>query len=569
MPSNSDVFGKEVRKILRNHIKAKEITLEKPDRPEFGDLAFPCFALSREMKKSPKAIAEELSEKIKPSGAVMKVEPRGGYLNFFADWGKAFSETYKEIERDPGNFGSGGKNKENILIEYSAPNTNKPLHLGHIRNNSLGMAMANILEFSGFEVIKVNLVNDRGIHICKSMLAYMLFGKGETPESKGKKGDHFVGDYYVLYNKKAKEDHSMEGEAKELLRKWEEGDKEVMEIWEKMNSWAVKGMKETYEDYGCEFDKWYYESRTYKRGRKFVMEGLRKGVFKRGERGEIYVDLSKQGLDRKILIRSDGTSVYMTQDLGTTRMKYDDYHPDRMIWVVASEQDYHFVVLFKILKMLGYGWSKRCYHMSYGMVYLPEGKMKSREGKVVDADELLENLTKEAAGEIEKRGVVTGEEDKENTARTISLGAIKFYILKTNPVKDVYFNSSESLSFEGDTGPFVQYSHARISSILKKYTGKIKNPDFSLLSSPEEKELMGKVSSFPALVSQSAEKYNPSFIANYLLELARSFNRFYEKHPVLKADHGVKEARLALIKSVRTVIRNGMGLLGIEAPESM
>ncbi|MBN2042207.1 MAG: arginine--tRNA ligase [Candidatus Aenigmarchaeota archaeon] len=568
--SEGNDFEREVRNLLGKHVKNEKIILEKTSQPEFGDVSFPCFTLSKEMKKSPVKIAEELSKKIKPADLVKGVEAKGGYLNFFADWGKIFRDVYERIENDPKKFGSekAGK-KEKILIEYSAPNTNKPLHLGHVRNNSLGMALSRILGFSGFDVVKVNLVNDRGIHICKSMLAYMLFGDGKTPESEGKKGDHFVGDYYVLYNKKSKEDPSLESRARDLLKKWEDGDKETIELWKRMNSWTFDGFRKTYKEYGCEFDKWYYESKTYELGKKFVTEGLRKGIFSRGEEGEIYIDLTGQGLDKKILMRSDGTTVYMTQDLGTTKLKYDDFHPDRMIWVVASEQNYHFQVLFKIIDILGYEWSKKCYHLNYGMVFLPEGKMKSREGNVVDADDLLENLTKDAVTEIKKRDIIQGADEIKKTARMISLGAIKFYMLRTNPMKDVSFNPKESLSFEGDTGPFIQYSHARIEGILRRLGKTGKNPDFSLLSSPEERDLMRMVCSFPDAVKQAGDKYTPSVITGYLLDVAKSFNRFYEKHNVMKSGDDVKAARTSLIKSVRVVIRNGLDLLGIEAPERM
>ncbi len=568
--TSENMFEREVKNLLGKYVNKDKIVLEKTAQPEFGDVAFPCFTLSKEMRKSPVVIAEELSKKIKPVDLVSKIDAKGGYLNFFADWGKIFNGVYEEIEKKPEGFGSGNPDKkEKILVEYSAPNTNKPLHLGHIRNNSLGMSLSSILEFSGFDVVKVNLVNDRGIHICKSMIAYMLFGNGKTPESEGKKGDHFVGEYYVLYNEKSKDDPSLERKSKELLKKWENGDKDTMNLWKRMNSWTLDGFKKTYEDYGCEFDKWYYESKTYELGKKFVVDGLKKGLFKKGDEGEIYIDLSKQGLDKKILVRSDGTTVYMTQDLGTTKLKNDDFDPDRMIWVVASEQNYHFQVLFKILEILGHEWAKNCYHLNYGMVFLPEGKMKSREGNVVDADDLLENLTKEAVKEIKKRGNIQGKNEIEKTARIISLGAIKFYMLKTNPMKDVSFNPKDSLSFEGDTGPFVQYSHARIEGILRRL-GKIKKkPDFSLMNSPEENDLMRIIYIFPDVVKQSSEKYSPSIVASYLLDVAKSFNRFYEKHNVMKSSDDVKAARTALIKSVRIVIRNGLKLLGIESPGRM
>ncbi len=456
----------------------------------------------------------------------------------------------------------GGKR---IVVEFSCPNTNKPLHLGHLRNDSIGESISAILKANGAEVRKVNLINNRGVHICKSMLAYQKFGNGETPESTGKKGDHFVGDYYVLYNRKAEEDPSLEGQAQAMLKAWEDGDEEVVALWEKMNRWTLEGLSQSYERMRVSFDHYYYESETYRYGRDEVLKGVEQGVFYREADNSVWVDLEAIGLDKKVLLRSDGTSLYMTQDLGTAIRRYEDWFFDSMIYVVASEQQYHFKVLFHALGLLGYPWAKDLHHLSYGMVNLPDGKMKSREGKVVDGDDLVEELTLLAKEEIiaKEREELVG--DLEETSLSIALGALNYYLLQVSPTKDMIFNPAESISFNGNTGPYLQYMGARISSMLAKYEQEIPASfDASVLTLEDERSLIRQLALFGEVVERAAEGYDPSQITAYLYELSRTFSRWYHDNPVLKASTpALVEARVVLSSNVLQVLKNAFALVGI------
>ena len=488
------------------------------------------------------------------------------------------------------------------MIEYSSPNTNKPLHLGHVRNNLLGWSLAQIMAANGNKVVKTNIVNDRGIHICKSMLAWLRWGNGETPETSGKKGDHLIGDYYVAFDKhyreevaqlkaqfeaegmdaeaaekKAKEEAPLIKEAHEMLVKWEQGDPEVRALWEKMNSWVYAGFDETYKALGVSFDKIYYESETYLEGKAKVEEGLKKGLFFRKEDNSVWADLTDEGLDQKLLLRSDGTSVYMTQDIGTADMRFRDYPIDKMIYVVGNEQNYHFQVLSILLDRLGFKWGKELVHFSYGMVELPNGKMKSREGTVVDADDLVATMIADARqmseDKVNKLKDVS-EEEKNEIARIVGMGALKYFILKVDARKNMLFNPEESIDFNGNTGPFIQYTHARIRSILRKAVAEgITIPDVldaSLPVNEKETELIQKMSEYGAAVAQAGKDYSPSGIANYCYELTKQFNQFYHDYSILNAESPeAKTVRLVLAANVAKIIKNGMALLGIEVPERM
>jgi arginyl-tRNA synthetase len=470
------------------------------------------------------------------------------------------------------------------MIEFSAPNTNKPQHLGHVRNNLLGDALAKILSAAGFKVVKANLVNDRGIHVAKSMLAYKLWGEGKTPQSEKVKSDHFVGDFYLLFGKKEKDDPSLLDKAQELVRKWEAGDSETLALWQRMNKWAIAGLKETYQKLGISFDKWYWESETYKLGKEFISKALKKGLCYRRDDGAVEIDLTAHGLDKKVLIRPDGTSVYVTQDLGLAKLKFDEFKLDKSIYVVGSEQDYHFKMLFKVLELFGFKWAKKCWHLSYGMVWLPEGRMKSREGQVVEADDIIHEMKKLAQSEILARDANISGQDLRERAGQIGLAALKFYLLKFTPQQALTFNPEESISFEGATGPYVQYAYARIQSIKKKFPisplgraqragGNFQFPkevDYSVLGNQEEVALLKLLDQFPEEVAKSARDYNPARTATYLLNLAQMFNKFYHAHPVLQAKtEELKVVRLALINSVAIVLKNGLALLGIATPEKM
>ena len=566
------------------------IQIQKTRKEFEGDYTVVVFPLLRASKKSPEATATELGEKIVASTPEFKsFNVIKGFLNLVIDssfWAQRFGEIVATE-----NYGMAEKSGRTIMIEYSSPNTNKPLHLGHIRNNLLGYSVATILKANGHNVIKVNLVNDRGIHICKSMLAWQLYGNGETPASSGMKGDHLVGKYYVEFDKhykaeikelmaqgmaedEAKKKAPIMLQAQEMLRKWEAKDPAVYSLWETMNGWVYEGFDVTYKALGVDFDKVYYESQTYLLGKSLVEDGLNKGVFFRKEDNSVWIDLEADGLDQKLLLRGDGTSVYMTQDLGTALSRFEENKLDDMIYVVGNEQNYHFQVLKLVLKKLGYEWSDNIFHLSYGMVELPEGKMKSREGTVVDADDLIADMVGTAREMSDELGKLDGcsEEEASAICEMVGLGALKYFILKVDPKKTMLFDPRESIDFNGNTGPFIQYTHARIRSIMRKAEeAGIATDNF--LSAPllqEEVELIKALSEYPAVVRAAGEQFAPSVIAAYAYDLAKQFNGYYHDHSILKEeDSAVRSLRLKLASEVARVIRSAMSLLGINVPERM
>ena len=563
-------------------------------RKEFeGDLTLVVFPLLRISHSTPdntgKAIGDWLQENVAEINAYNVVK---GFLNISLSplyWKNVFAEIAGEAD-----FGQLPSTGRNIMIEFSSPNTNKPLHLGHIRNNLLGASVADLLKAAGHNVIKTTLVNDRGIHICKSMLAWQKVGEGRTPESTGIKGDHLVGDCYVAFNniltsevkelvaggmdeEQAKKEAPCLKEAHDMLVKWEQGDKEVRQLWEMMNSWVFAGFDETYKSLGISFDKTYYESQTYLLGKELVNKGLDMGVLVRDPDGSVWCDLTADGLDRKLLLRSDGTSVYMTQDLGTAERRFAEHNLDSHVYVVGDEQNYHFQVLKLVLKKLGFEWSDQIFHLSYGMVELPEGKMKSREGTVVDADDLIEKMYQEAKATSEESGKLDGisAEEQDKLFRMIGLGALKYFILKVDPKKKMLFNPKESIDFNGNTGPFIQYTHARICSILRKAAEK--GVDYGTASlagaaelSPKEIRLVKILNSYPQRIAEAAEIFSPAVIANYAYDLAKEFNQYYHETPILKEENlDVLKTRLLLIDTLASVLRKAMAILGIELPERM
>ena len=539
---------------------------------EVGDLGFGCFPLAKVLRRSPKEIAERLAEAIELETPFREARAVGPYLNVFLDRGAFLGALCRETLEAGDAYGRGtGEGGQRIALEFSSPNTNKPQHLGHIRNNLLGMALARILAAAGNQVVKVSLINDRGIHICKSMLAYQRWAGGATPESTGTKGDHFVGESYVRFAREAEKDGTLEAQAQDLLVRWEQGDAEVVELWRTMNGWVYDGFAETYRRLGVVFDRVYHESETYRYGREIVLAALERGLCERLDDGAVQIDLTDAKLDTKILLRRDGTSVYITQDLGTAVRRVEELGPDRLYYVVGSEQIYHFNVLFAALERFGYEWARSCRHITYGMVYLPEGKMKSREGKVVDADALLDELEALSAAAIrEKHGDIAADELATRT-RQIALGAISFYLLSVNLEKDIHFDPAASVSFEGDTGPYIQYAHTRICGILRKAADlDIGAPDFAQLGNEGEIRLGLLLVGFPRAVRDAAEACNPARVASHALDVARAFAPFYHDNPVLQADTpGLVAARLELIKATQIVLRSGLELLGIEAPERM
>lgn len=578
------------------------IQVQKTKREFEGSLTLVVFPLLRISKKKPEDTALEIGEYLLNNcEAVEKYNVASGFLNLSLS-AESWIQLLNSIDEDP-DYGivKPGADAPLWMIEYSSPNTNKPLHLGHVRNNLLGWALANIEEACGKRVVKTNIVNDRGIHICKSMLAWLKWGNGETPQSSGKKGDHLIGDYYVLFDKHYREEvkqlaekFAAEGmdeetakekagreaplikEAHEMLVKWEQGDKEVRALWRKMNEWVYAGFNETYKALGVSFDKIYYESDTYLVGKQLVNEGLEKGLFFRKDDGSVWADLTKDGLDEKLLIRSDGTSVYMTQDIGTAKLRYQDFPINKMIYVVGNEQDYHFKVLSILLDRLGFEWGKSLVHFSYGMVNLPNGKMKSREGTVVDADELVEGMVMTARKMSEELGKFhdVAEEEKNEIARIVGLGALKYFLLKVDARKNILFNPEESIDFNGNTGPFIQYTYARIRSVLRKAAGD--GLDIAGSVKPgtpvneKESQLIKKLSEFGNVVKEAGEEMNPGGIANYCYELVKAYNQFYHDYSILHEDNSpVKHMRLVLSANVAKVISEGMKLLGIEMPERM
>ena len=590
----SKAAGEAVKALYGMDATDKMLQLQKT-RSEFeGNLTLVVFPFVKAARKSPEQTANEIGQYlVEHCQAVEKYNVVKGFLNLSIGDG-AWLSLLKAIDEDE-HFGTKQATNDSklVMIEYSSPNTNKPLHLGHVRNNLLGWSLAQIMEANGYRVVKTNIVNDRGIHICKSMLAWLKYGNGETPESSGKKGDHLIGDYYVAFDKhyreevkqlvaqgmdeeKAKQEAPLIKEAHEMLVKWEQGDPEVRALWEKMNAWVYAGFDETYKKMGVGFDKIYYESQTYLKGKAKVEEGLEKGLFERHEDGSVWADLTNEGLDQKLLLRSDGTSVYMTQDIGTAEMRYEDFPIDKMIYVVGNEQNYHFQVLSILLDRLGFKWGRELTHFSYGMVELPNGKMKSREGTVVDADDLMELMVEDAyktSMELGKFDDMT-EDERHEIARIVGMGALKYFILKVDARKNMLFNPEESIDFNGNTGPFIQYTHARIRSILRKAVEGAMSP-VSLTGpispiSPKEVELIQKMNEFGAVVEQAGKDYSPSGIANYCYELTKVFNQFYHDYSILnEPDEHKKAVRLMLAKNVAKIIKTGMGLLGIEVPERM
>ena len=585
----SQAAGEAVKALYGMEASEKMLQLQKT-RSEFeGNLTLVVFPFVKAAKKSPEQTAQEIGQYLVDNcSAVEKFNVVKGFLNLSIGEG-AWLQLLQAIDQDD-HFGMKQANEDSplVMIEYSSPNTNKPLHLGHVRNNLLGWSLAQIMEANGNKVVKTNIVNDRGIHICKSMLAWLKYGNGETPESSGKKGDHLIGDYYVAFDKhyreevkelvaqgmdeeKAKQEAPLIKEAHEMLVKWENNDPEVRALWEKMNNWVYAGFDETYKKMGVGFDKIYYESQTYLKGKAKVEEGLAKGLFERHEDNSVWADLTNEGLDQKLLLRSDGTSVYMTQDIGTAEMRFQDYPIDKMIYVVGNEQNYHFQVLSILLDRLGFKWGKELVHFSYGMVELPNGKMKSREGTVVDADDLMALMVEDAyktSMELGKFDDMT-EEERREIARIVGMGALKYFILKVDARKNMLFNPEESIDFNGNTGPFIQYTYARIRSILRKAPS-ITSPTSATSLSSKEIELIQKMSEFGAAVEQAGKDYSPSGIANYCYELTKVFNQFYHDFSILnEPDEQKKAVRLMLAKNVAKIIKNGMGLLGIEVPERM
>jgi arginyl-tRNA synthetase len=557
-------------------VAPEQVVFEKPPRPELGDIAVPLFPFAKIFRAAPQKIGEELAAALEaaPDAGAARFVPAGPYLNIHLPRSGTIKKILDRVLREETACGhSDILAGQKIMVEFSSPNTNKPLHLGHLRNDALGESLARILRAAGAEVRSANLINDRGVHICKSMLAYQKEGAGKTPQSESLKSDHFVGGYYVRYNTLAKENPALEEEARAMLRKWEEGDAEVRALWEKMNAWAIEGLKETYRRTGIHFDKFYFESQVYEKGREEILEGLRRGLFYREADGSVWVDLAEIGLDKKALLRGDGTTLYLTQDIGTAIARHGDWPFNRLIYVVASEQNYHFAVLFYVLKLLGYGWADSLYHLSYGMVNLPEGKMKSREGTVVDADDLIKELADMAAGEIRSKEREAEVGDVAGIAEKIALGAIHYYLLQATPAKDMIFDPKESLSFTGNTGPYLQYMGARISSMLRKTAGKSLPacaPDPVLLSAEAEWQLVKLVGEFPPVVEQAAAAYNPSHVAAFLYETAKTFSRYYHDYPIIQAeDPALASSRLALARAVLIVLRSGMDLLNIPFLEVM
>ena len=539
--------------------------LEKPPKAELGDYAVPCFTFAKKLKKNPQEIAKDIVNKIDKTG-FNKIKAFGPYVNFFIKK-DIFAQVLNEIHKCKQSYGTFPINKKTVLVEGPSPNTNKPLHLGHVRNMTICKALFNVMNANGYTAKQINLNNDRGIHICKSMLAYQKFGKGDTPEKSGLKPDHFIAKYYVLFNEKVKENPELENEIHEILRKWEAGDKEIIELWKKMNKWAFDGFKKTYKTFNINFDKEYYESEAYKKGKEIVLDGLKKGLFEKDETGAIIINLEKEGFDKKVLVRSDGTSVYMTQDIYIAKKKYEDFKYDKSIYVVGNEQNYHFQILFKVLKKLGFNSVEGCYHFSYGMIDLPEGKIKSREGTTVDADNLVEEVVSLAKQEIEKRYDSLDKKEIADRAKKIAMAAILFFILKYDPKKDFTYNPAESLSFEGETGPYCQYVYARIQSIIRKSNVKAKE-NISFLGE-EEKQILKLLSDYPAIVKKVSESYKLSLIARYVLELCQEFNNYYSKTKIIQKDKELESARLYFIEAIAQVVANSLGLLGIEVLNEM
>lgn len=585
---------KALKSLYGESVNTIQVQLQKTKKEFEGHLTLVVFPFLKISKKSPEQTAQEIGEwLVANESMIAQFNVIKGFLNLVIT-SSCWIESLNDINAQT-NYGFVSETKDAplVMIEYSSPNTNKPLHLGHIRNNLLGYALSEILKANGNKVVKTNIVNDRGIHICKSMLALKKWGNGETPESSGKKGDHLVGDYYVLFDKKYKAELSelqskglskeeaeaqstLMAEAREMLRLWEAGDMEIVSLWERMNSWVYDGFDETYKKLGVDFDKIYYESQTYLDGKNVVIDGLEKGIFYKKDDGSVWADLTDAGLDHKLLLRGDGTSVYMTQDIGTAKLRFDDYPINKMVYVVGNEQNYHFQVLSILLDRLGFEFGKGLVHFSYGMVELPEGKMKSREGTIVDADDLVEEMVNTAKETSEELGKLDGYTDEEanEVARIVGMGALKYFILKVDPKKNMTFNPKESIDFNGNTGPFIQYTYARIRSVIRKAEEqKILIPSTvptNIELSAKEEYLIQLIADYAAIVKQAGDEYNPALIANYVYDLVKEYNQFYHDFSILREENNdLKIFRLILSTNVAKIIKSGMSLLGIEVPERM
>jgi len=584
----TEAVVKAVKHLYQTDISADSINLQETRKEFEGQVTIVTFPFTKFSRKSPEQTGSEVGAYLQNElTEIAGFNVIKGFLNLSIADAYWLGQLYTQILTDE--FAVFKPNGKKVMVEYSSPNTNKPLHLGHVRNNLLGYSVAQILDAAGYEVVKANLVNDRGIHICKSMLAWQLYGDGETPVSTGMKGDHLVGKYYVIFDKEykkeieflrsegqteeeAKKNAPLIKQAQEMLLKWEAGDDDIINLWKTMNTWVYDGFGKTYNKLGVDFDKFYYESNTYLLGKDIVEEGLAKEVFFEKADGSVWIDLTADGLDEKLVRRSDGTSVYMTQDLGTAQLKYDDYQMNESIYVVGNEQDYHFKVLFLILQKLGKTWAKGLYHLSYGMVDLPSGKMKSREGTVVDADDLIAEMEKTAKEQTEALGKINEATEEEKLAlyHTIGMGALKYFLLKVDPKKRLLFDPNESVDFQGHTGPFIQYTHARIKSVLSRagvdYADKINIAELAA----EERDLIVTLTQYPGIISEAATGFSPALIANYIYELAKVYNKFYHEKSILQAeDEQLKKFRLQLSAASAKVISKGMNLLGIEVPERM
>lgn len=561
-------------RLLKNAIEHSQIKskinpgdfLEIPKDLEKGDLAFPCFFLAKELKENPHDVAIKLREEIKEfSPEFEEVQVEGPYINFFINKKTMAINLINSLKKKKNNYEKKEKSKKTIMVEFPSPNTNKPLHLGHLRNMSIGESISRLYEFQGFQVIRANLNNDRGIHICKSMLAYEKWGKNKTPKEEKKKSDHFVGDYYVLFNKHAKENKKLEKDAQELLQKWEEGDKEIIKLWRKMNTWALDGFKETYKRFGIKLEKEYFESQIYKEGKEIILEGLKKRIFKKNKDGAIIIDLSKENLGEKVLLRSDGTSIYITQDIYLAKKKFEDFSLNESIYVTGNEQNYHFNVLFNVLEKLKIADKSKLKHLSYGMVNLPNGRMKSREGTVVDADDLMDEIQNMIKADLKSRQKLNKKELEKRSLK-LALSAIKYFLLKVDINRDISFDPKKSISFEGDTGPYLEYSYTRANSITKRSKNKQE------LIIPEEledkeKDLISKLNGFKKAVNDAFNSMNPAIIANYAYKLSQTFNEFYHACPVINSEY--ESFRISLIEVFKKILKKSLYLLGIETVDKM
>src|SRR3989344_2745114 len=567
------VFKNEVINLVEQITGLKKekiiVLLEHPSDPSFGDLSLPCFSLTTIYKKNPADIAKSLMSDaiVLKKSTIRRIDAKGPYLNFFINYNEFAQLILKTILREKQHYGRLKGKEEKIMIEYSSPNINKPLHIGHLRNDSLGMSLSNILGFSNRKVIRTAVINDRGVHICKSMLAYKKWGNNKTPQSTNTKSDHFVGSFYVLFEQKLKENPNLEREIHDMLNKWENNDRGTRELWKKMNTWVLAGMKKTYALYGSKFDFWTFESNIYDKAKEIVNEGIKKNIFSKNEKGDYIVDLEPE-LPNKVVLRSDGTSVYITQDIALAELRFKKYKIKRLIYVVASEQVLHFKQLFRILSLLGYDYCKDCYHLSYGLVNLPTGRMKTREGTVVDADDLIEQEIELAKKEILQRNKNIKKKELEENSLKIALSAIKYYLLKTDPIKDILFDSEKAIRFEGDTGPYVLYTIARCNSLLEK-TKESKERFLSIEINDEESQIIKKLSLFQDILEKATTDLKPSYICVYTSELATLFNNFYEKHRVIDIENNTKGFRIAIVKSTKQVLEICLHLLNIQSVKHM